>query len=56
MKVGIIDSGIDYQHAAFGGTGAEADYEANDRTKAPDAYFPNARVVGGYDFAGDAYG
>ena len=56
VKVGIIDSGVDYLHAAFGGSGAEADYVANDRTKAPDAYFPNARVVGGSDFAGDSYG
>ncbi len=56
VKVGIIDSGLDYQHAMFGGNGAEADYRANDRTVAPDAYFPTARVVGGYDFAGDAYG
>ncbi len=56
VKVGIIDSGVDYIHAGFGGSGAEADYRANDRTKAPDAYFPNARVVGGYDFAGDDYG
>ena len=22
----------------------------------PDAFFPNARVVGGYDFVGDEYG
>ncbi len=56
VKVGIIDSGIDYQHAMFGGNGAEADYRANDRTKAPDAFFPTVRVVGGYDFAGDSYG
>lgn len=56
IRIGIIDSGIDYQHAAFGGSGTEADYKANDRTKAPDAFFPNARVVGGYDFAGDEYG
>jgi subtilisin family serine protease len=56
IRIGIIDSGIDYQHAAFGGSGTEADYKANDRTKAPDAFFPNARVVGGYDFVGDEYG
>jgi len=56
VKVGIIDSGVDYQHAAFGGSGAATEYNANDRTKAPDSFFPNSRVVGGYDFAGDGYG
>ena len=55
IRVGIIDTGVDYQHATFGGTGLLADYQANDRTVAPDAYFPTARVVGGKDFAGDAY-
>ena len=56
VKVGIVDSGIDYLHASFGGSGSDSDYIANDRTKAPDAFFPNARVVGGRDFAGDEYG
>jgi uncharacterized repeat protein (TIGR01451 family) len=55
VKIGIIDTGVDYQHATFGGTGALADYQANNRTAAPDAYYPTARVVGGFDFAGDAY-
>lgn len=55
VTIGIIDTGIDYQHAHFGGTGALADYQANDRTMAPDSFFPNAKVVGGFDFAGDAY-
>lgn len=55
VSIGIIDTGIDYQHAHFGGTGVLADYQANNRTVAPDAYFPTAKVVGGWDFAGDAY-
>jgi subtilisin family serine protease len=58
VKVGIIDTGIDYQHANFGGTGALADYQANDRTvisESGNAAFPTAKVVGGWDFAGDAY-
>lgn len=55
IKIGVIDTGIDYQHATFGGTGVLADYQANNRTMAPDAYYPTAKVVGGWDFAGDAY-
>ncbi|GLZ32828.1 peptidase S8 [Lentzea sp. NBRC 105346] len=38
MRVGVIDTGIDYKHADFGG-----------------GSFPTAKVVGGHDFAGDAY-
>lgn len=55
VRIGIIDTGIDYQHANFGGTGALADYQANNRTVITDGTFPTAKVVGGFDFAGDAY-
>jgi uncharacterized repeat protein (TIGR01451 family) len=60
IRIGIIDTGIDYQHANFGGTGALADYQANDRTVITDTIganpiFPTAKVVGGTDFAGDDY-
>lgn len=55
ITIGVIDTGIDYQHSHFGGTGLLTDYQANDRTVAPDAFYPNAKVVGGWDFAGDAY-
>ena len=60
VRVGVIDTGIDYQHATFGGTGALAPYQANDRTVISDGdggtpFFPTAKVVGGFDFAGDAY-
>ena len=54
--VAIIDTGIDYTHADFGGPGTPAAYntaKANDTT-APT--FPDpSKVVGGFDFAGDAY-
>jgi minor extracellular serine protease Vpr len=44
IKVGIIDSGIDIDHPAFGGAGT------------PNSTgFPSTRVVAGYDFVGDAY-
>lgn len=39
VRVGIIDTGVDYRHRTFGSSGA----------------FPNEKVVGGYDFAGDSY-
>ena len=55
IKVGIIDTGIDYQHSNFGGRGLLADYQANDRTTNTDGFFPTQKVVGGFDFAGDAY-
>jgi subtilisin family serine protease len=56
IKVGIIDTGIDYIHTNFAGTGLEADYDRNDTTIVTDnVIFPSAKVVGGYDFAGDEY-
>lgn len=60
IKIGIIDSGIDYQHANFGGTGLLADYQNNNRvsntgTITPVSLFPTAKVAGGTDLAGDAY-
>lgn len=44
IKVGIIDSGIDYDHPDFGGTGTDGT-----------TTFPTARVGFGYDFVGDDY-
>jgi uncharacterized repeat protein (TIGR01451 family) len=55
VRIGIIDTGIDYQHPMFGGTGALADYKANDRVTIHPGLFPTAKVVGGFDFVGDAY-
>jgi subtilisin family serine protease len=55
MRVGVIDTGIDYTHADFGGPGTVAAYEAVDRTTAAPDVFPTAKVVGGKDFSGDDY-
>ncbi|HEV3457312.1 MAG TPA: S8 family serine peptidase [Thermoanaerobaculia bacterium] len=55
VRIGIIDTGIDYQHPMFGGSGLLADYQANDRVTISPSLFPTAKVVGGTDFAGDAY-
>jgi uncharacterized repeat protein (TIGR01451 family) len=58
IRIGIIDTGIDYLHADFGGTGALATYQAESTATAnftTAGSFPTAKVVGGTDFAGDAY-
>ena len=59
ISIGIIDTGVDYQHPTMGGTGVLTDYQNNDRTTLDageaNVEFPTAKVVGGFDFAGDAY-
>ena len=40
IRVGVIDDGIDYTHADFGGPGTPAAYQAVDRTKVDASYFP----------------
>lgn len=60
IKVAIIDTGIDYTHADFGGPGTVEAYEAADKadTQAADPalFGPDApRVKGGYDLVGDDY-
>jgi subtilisin family serine protease len=44
IRVGIVDTGVDIDHPAFGGSGV------NGTTP-----FPTARVIKGYDLVGDAY-
>jgi uncharacterized repeat protein (TIGR01451 family) len=60
IRIGVIDTGIDYQHPTFGGPGTLVAYQANDRVVITDqvggvALYPTAKVVGGWDFVGDAY-
>jgi len=60
VKIAIIDTGIDYTHADFGGPGTVAAWNAAKATStAPAAsslFGPAApKIKGGYDFSGDAY-
>lgn len=55
IKVAVLDSGVDYTHAALGGSGNPADYAANDPTIIEPGTFPTAKVVGGYDFVGEVW-
>jgi len=68
IRVAVLDSGIDYTHAAFGGPGVRGAYDAaygentlnGKNTKINDRYrgqllFPTDKVVGGYDFVGEAW-
>jgi minor extracellular serine protease Vpr len=54
IKVGIIDTGIDYTHAMLGGPGTEEIYKSVDPAKA-NILFPNKKVVGGIDLVGTRY-
>src|SRR5260221_5954439 len=60
IKVAIIDTGIDYTHANFGGPGTPAAYNAAFKTDTqpadPALFGPNApKVKGGIDLVGDDY-
>jgi len=62
VRVAVLDSGIDYTHRAFGGAGTAAAYAAaygastsDPKTTTTDGLFPTAKVVGGFDFVGEAW-
>lgn len=60
VNVAVIDSGIDYTHADFGGPGTVAAWDAAFATSTaapnPTLVGPGApKVKGGFDFVGDAY-
>ncbi|GAA5143808.1 S8 family serine peptidase [Nocardioides marinquilinus] len=53
--IAIIDSGIDYTHANFGGPGTRQAYEQAFGALGASPSFPSEKVIGGYDLAGDDY-
>jgi minor extracellular serine protease Vpr len=62
VTVAVLDSGIDYTHRNFGGPGTVAAYLAahgpvvNDPLSTTlDGLFPTPKVVGGFDFVGEAW-
>ncbi|MCU1693378.1 MAG: peptidase, partial [Frankiales bacterium] len=54
VTVGVVDTGIDYDHVDFGGAGRAA-FQANNSAVVEPGTFPTRKVVAGRDFAGDAY-
>ena len=55
IRVGVIDTGIDYTHVMFGGAGTAEAFESNDPTIIEPGSFPTPKVVGGYDLVGKEY-
>jgi subtilisin family serine protease len=55
IRIAIVDTGIDYTHRNFGGPGTPSAYANNNGTTIEPGTFPTAKVIGGYDFAGDNY-
>ena len=62
VRVAVVDSGVDYTHHNLDGPGTVAAYLAAYGTNATDplnttlhGVFPTAKVVGGYDFVGEAW-
>ncbi|GLY02748.1 S8 family serine peptidase [Actinoplanes sp. NBRC 101535] len=60
IKVAVLDTGIDYTHADFGGPGTSAAYETAHATETaaadPALFGPKApKVKGGIDLVGDSY-
>jgi subtilisin family serine protease len=62
VRIAVLDTGIDYTHARLGGAGTPEAYAAaygtsvtDPRTTTTDGLFPTAKVIGGFDFIGEAW-
>jgi len=51
LRIGIIDTGIDFTHKMLGGSGKKEDFE-NTKPDQASPLFPNLKVVGGVDLVG----
>ena len=54
VRVGIIDTGIDYTHSMLGGAGSADVYKAVN-PDIPNEAFPTKKVVGGIDLVGTQF-
>jgi minor extracellular serine protease Vpr len=55
VRVGVLDTGVDYTHAMLGGVGTEEAYKANNPDIVEPQSYPNKKVVGGIDLVGTTY-
>jgi subtilisin family serine protease len=55
MTVAVVDTGIDYTHANYGGPGTVAAFESNDPNFVEPGTFPTSKVIGGFDLVGSNY-
>jgi hypothetical protein len=56
IKIAMIDTGLDYIHRNFGGSGDPNDYAVtNDTSRVPNNNFPTTKIPGGIDLVGDSY-
>lgn len=50
IRVAVLDTGIDYTHAAFGGEGTVEAYAAAAADDTDTPVWPQGQIIGGYDF------
>jgi len=59
VRIGIIDTGLDYTHKAFGGPGTQEAFDEaygeRGEGPVPDGTFDELKFLGGHDFAGYDY-